>query len=428
MSDEIAAPSRSAVFSIESAPQDVSTPVVILGCFRQAGIGIVRSLGRLGVAVYAIDTDRFEAAFFSRYCRNSFRWDINRSSASESFEFLMRVADTIGRRSLLIPTSDIGAIFLEAHATRLADRFLFPEQTQGLVRSLCSKSGMHDMAKRCNIPTPETSVPASKDDVLTYLATARLPILVKPIYNNLFTSGAKPWRMFLANSEQELLDRYEAIEDPLHPNVILQEYIPGPDSATWTFNGYFDGKSSCLVGFTGRKLRNYPPYFGRASLAICERNEEVSRAAVEFMKCIGYKGPLDIGFRYDHRDGKYKVNDVNPRVGSMFRLFVGSNGMDIVRAMYLDLTNQPVPETLPTESRKWIVEDVDWVSAIRYWRDGNLTFRDWYRSVSGITEATFLAGDDPLPFAGVIMQNTKRALTAVYRFMKDKLGRTNRNG
>ncbi len=75
------------------------------------------------------------------------------------------------------------------------------------------------------------------------------------------------------------------------------------------------------------------------------------------MQRIGYRGALDIGFRYDRRDGRYKVNDVNPRVGSMFRVFVGSNGMDIVRALYLDLTNQPVISSSPKEGRKWIVED-----------------------------------------------------------------------
>jgi len=405
-------------------PHDISTPAVVLGCFRQAGIGIVRSLGRLGVAVYAIDTDRFEAAFFSRYCRGSFRWDINRSSSNESLQFLIEVSDKIGRRAVLFPTSDIGAMFVAAQADQLAERFLFPDQPESLMRSLCSKKGMHDIAKRCKIPTPETSFPASKNDVRSYLSTARFPILVKPVYNNVPASGARPWRMFLVQTEQELLDRYQAIEDPLNPNVILQEYIPGPDSSTWTFNGYFDRESRCLAGFTGRKLRNYPAYFGRASLAICERNDEVERTAVEFMQRIGYRGALDIGFRYDRRDGRYKVNDVNPRVGSMFRVFVGSNGMDIVRALYLDLTNQPVISSSPKEGRKWIVEDVDWIAAIRYWRDGNFTFRDWFRSVSGISETTFLARDDPMPFAAVCMQNTKRALSAGFDFIKEQIHRT----
>ncbi len=172
-------------------PHDISTPAVVLGCFRQAGIGIVRSLGRLGVAVYAIDTDRFEAAFFSKYCRGSFRWDINRSSSNESLQFLIEVSSKIGRRAVLFPTSDIGAMFVAAQADQLAERFLFPDQPESLMRSLCSKKGMHDIAKRCKIPTPETSFPASKNDVRSYLSTARFPILVKPVYNNL-SSDRRP--------------------------------------------------------------------------------------------------------------------------------------------------------------------------------------------------------------------------------------------
>lgn len=399
---------------------DNSTPAVIFGCFRQAGIGIVRSLGRLGVPVYAVDPDGLEAAFFSRYCRGSFRWDVNGESSGRSVKFLMDLAEKIGRRSLLIPTSDAGAMLLASESEQLARGFVFPEQNGELVRSLCSKMGMYEIAKKWNIPTPETAFPASLDDVRSYLSTARFPILVKPLYNKISPTGAKPWRIFLAHDERELLDRYDAIQDPTDPNVILQEYIPGPDSATWTFNGYFDRNSDCLTGFTGRKLRNFPPYFGRASLAVCERNETVAASAVRFMKCIGYKGPLDIGFRFDARDGQYKVNDVNPRVGSMLRVFVGQDGMDIVRAMYRDLTGQPVPATNQQDGRKLITEDVDWISALRYWWDGNLSIRDWFGSVSGVAETVFFASDDPLPAAGVCVQDGKRALGAAVQKIKTK--------
>jgi D-aspartate ligase len=48
------------------------------------------------------------------------------------------------------------------------------------------------------------------------------------------------------------------------------------------------------------------------------------------MQEIGYSGIVDIGYRYDRRDGEYKLLDVNPRVGATFRLFVDSNGMDVV--------------------------------------------------------------------------------------------------
>jgi D-aspartate ligase len=216
--------------------------------------------------------------------------------------------------------------------------------------------------------------------------------------------------MAIVNTERELLDHYNAVEDTATPNVMLQEYIPGGDEMTWTFNGYFDRDGNCPVAFTGRKLRNFPPYFGQASLAVCAKNDHVEKTTLAFMKGIGYRGPLDLGYRYDARDGKYKVNDINPRVGAMFRVFVGDNGMDVVRALYQDMTGQSVTPASAPEGRKWIVEDVDLLSSFRYWRDGKVTMREWMNSFRGVREMTFLAADDPLPFAGACMMDARRAL------------------
>ena len=66
---------------------------------------------------------------------------------------------------------------------------------------------------------------------------------------------------------------------------------------------------------------------------------------VRFMHELGYRGILDIGYRFDERDGEYKLLDVNPRIGATFRLFVGDDGMDVLRALYLDLTGQEVAAT-----------------------------------------------------------------------------------
>jgi len=54
---------------------------------------------------------------------------------------------------------------------------------------------------------------------------------------------------------------------------------------------------------------------------------------IRFMQALNYRGALDLGYRYDSRDGRYKVNDISPRIGAMFRCFVGENGMDVARAL-----------------------------------------------------------------------------------------------
>jgi predicted ATP-grasp superfamily ATP-dependent carboligase len=123
------------------------------------------------------------------------------------------------------------------------------------------------------------------------------------------------------------------------------------------------------------------------------------------MKTIGYRGILDIGYRYDARDGLYKVLDVNPRIGSTFRLFTGGDGLDVVRALYLDMTGQPVPESQVVEGRKWIVEEYDLVSSVRYLMDGELTPAEWIRSFRGVQETTCFASDDLLPMLTICLQD-----------------------
>ena len=107
---------------------------------------------------------------------------------------------------------------------------------------------------------------------------------------------------------------------------------------------------------------------------------------------------VDLGWRYDARDGRYKLLDVNPRIGGTFRLFVASNGMDVARALYLDLTGQPVPAAAARDGRKWLVEPNDLQASLLYWREGALTPGQWLGSLRGVEEAAWFARDDLAPF------------------------------
>src|SRR5262249_49454806 len=154
-----------------------------------------------------------------------------------------------------------------------------------------------------------------------------------------------------------LLAKYDALEDPDEANLMLQEYIPGGDDTVWMFNGYFDARSECLLGITGKKLRQHPVGRGSTSPGIFLPHPTRQGQTRALMKAVGYRGILDIGYRYDARDGRYKVLDVNPRIGATFRLFVADNGLDVVRALYLDLTGQPVLAGGALDGRRWLVED-----------------------------------------------------------------------
>jgi predicted ATP-grasp superfamily ATP-dependent carboligase len=236
---------------------------------------------------------------------------------------------------------------------------------------------------------------------MNFARTTGFPVVVKGEDGEFLGRRRKRLRVAIVADENELLELFDLNAATGRPGIILQEYIPGGDDAIWMFNGYFNDRSQCLFGATGRKLRQFPPHRGSTSLGICARNDAVEIQTKRLMQAVGYRGPLDIGYRFDARDGKYKLLDANPRIGSTFRLFAAENGLDVARAFYLDLTGQSVPPAQVSEGRKWIVETNDLASSWSQFRERQLTFGAWIRSLRGVREGAWFATDDLAPLATV---------------------------
>lgn len=393
-----------------------STPVVVLR-FHHGSLGIARTLGRWGVDVYGVDSDLDGPAFSSRYVKDAFRWDFGSETPERSVAFLIGLADRIGGRPLLIPTSDNTAELVQDHAAVLGERFLFPRVDPDLVRGLSNKRELYYLAKRLDIPTPETDFPQNRADAERFARQVRYPVLLKAA-DGLRLEARTGVKMVIVHSPAQLLEQYDRLEDPADPNLMIQEYIPGGDDTIWMFEGYFDRDSECVAGFTGKKIRQHPVHRGATSLGVLIPNPAVDATTRRFMKAIGYRGILDIGYRYDARDGQYKLLDPNPRIGSTFRLFVGADDVDVARLLYLDMTGQPLPRTEPRWGRRWLVEDQDFFSTLDYAREGGFSIGDWADSFRGVEEAAWFASDDPRPFLRVFARTLRRIAGAAVRRLR----------
>ena len=85
---------------------NTSTPVVVLKSVAHGGLGIVRSLGRLGIEVHTVEADPWTPAFYSRYNRGKLWLDVETAPVEPALQQLESLAKRIGRRALLIPTTD----------------------------------------------------------------------------------------------------------------------------------------------------------------------------------------------------------------------------------------------------------------------------------------------------------------------------------
>ena len=385
--------------------RNTSVPIVILQLtpwLQHGGLGIARTAGRLGIRVYWVHSQPLApAGALSRYVYERIVLEAD-TSAKASVEYLLEQGRRIGRESILIPIDDRATIFVADEAEALRERFLFPDLSAGLARSLSSKKEMHLLCRKMSIPTPQAAFPESADEVATLIQSAVFPIVLKRMAGWLPENPTKMKSVTIVNSPKDLLAEYERMETLGKPNVMLQEYIPGSPESNWMFNGFFTDRSECLAGFTGRKIRQTPPFMGSTTLGICLKNETIEKMTKDFMRKIVYSGIVDMDYQYDSRDGQYKLLDVNPRVGSTFRLFVDSNGMDVVRAFYLDLTGQPVQRGVGCQGRKWIVEQSDLRTSLEYGRLGRLTLVEWAHSLRRIEEGAWFARDDLVPFAAML--------------------------
>jgi len=299
-------------------------------------------------------------------------------------------------------------MYIAEHANTLREWFTFPDQRADLLYSLCSKKDMHYLAKRFNIPTAETAFPRCLDDVLNFLHTAPFPIILKQI----ISWPPMSCEGLLVHNERELVDTYEALKASEKQNLLLQEYIPGGDDSQWLFTGYFDERSNCLAGFTGRRIRQWPIHAGVTTLGVCQRNETIAGPAKNLLHAIGYKGIVAIDYRFDARDGQYKVLDINPRIGANTRLFVADNGIDVARALYFDMTGRPATtQAAAPEGRKWVVEDNDLKSSLLRLFDRRFTATQWINSYRGVREAAYFSLDDPGPFLQMLTHNLVESLT-----------------
>lgn len=308
----------------------------------------------------------------------------------------------------LLPTDDSGAVFIAEHAKALSCWFLFPHLPAGLPRQLADKTSLYSLCRGLGISCPEHALPTSIDQVREFIARATFPVVVKAAehsrrLNNRYSS-------FIVQSPEELLAFCGSAECFRRPNMILQEYIPGED---WIFHGYRNPETGCFVGFTGKKLRSYPPFAGPTTLGVSVLNEPLSRQAEAMLRVIGYSGIVDLDYRRDERDGRYKLLDFNPRVGANFRMFEDRAGIDVVRALHLDLTGKDVRRSPMIEGRTFIVELHDLFASFAHLRRGELTVQTWRRSLSGTRELAWWSSDDPLPFlvmgARLLLRAAERA-------------------
>ncbi|GAA4872666.1 ATP-grasp domain-containing protein [Kitasatospora terrestris] len=379
--------------------RDVPVLLVRVGHYPQhhGVVGAIRSLGRLGVPVYAMVENRWTPAARSRYLTAGFVAPCSGLEPTRQLvDTVMGLGRAVGRRAVALPTDDEAAVLLAENAQELAEHFLLPSVPSGLPRRLADKAGLYEICTATGTPTPRAAAPPDLDAVRATALAWGYPLILKNLAPYTRLRSPVVGHSTVVRDEAELVSFCApgAGANGDGPSVLLQEYLPPEHSQDWCAHLVCGPGGEPLTVFTGRKVRSWPPDAGVTARGSAESSPELARLAAELCRRIGYAGAADMDWRYDGRDGRYKLVDFNPRTGAQFRMFETVDGVDVVRALHLSLTGRPVPDG-PQRERQFASALLDVPSAlVQAWNERRVPPSVGPRRS---TERAWLCRDDPLP-------------------------------
>jgi predicted ATP-grasp superfamily ATP-dependent carboligase len=176
----------------------------------------------------------------------------------------------------------------------------------------------------------------------------------------------------------------------------VQEFIPGDGREQFGYGAFFkDGRA--VGSMVACRRRQHPPEFGRASTYVETVDiPEIETLSQRFLQAIDYYGLVEVEFKRDSRDGRYKLLDVNARAWGYHTLGRRA-GVDFPHLLFADQLAEPVAPCRAVPGIRWMRFVTDLPTALVEMRHGRLGLRSYLASVRGShTEAVF-SPRDPLP-------------------------------
>jgi predicted ATP-grasp superfamily ATP-dependent carboligase len=396
---------------------DALPTAVVLG-LGQNGMATCRALGRLGIPVIGIDTDLKQPSARTRYGRKVYCKDFL-SGGPGLVDCLLEIGRGLERKGVLLPSGDLNVSAVSEHRESLQDYFHMALPAKEVIRMFLNKKLFYRFAMEKGFPIPPTFFPQGPAEARDIAGHIAYPCLIKPFQPNAAWRKTFDTRLFIADSATTLLALYDRLFQ-VHQDLILQEYMPGPDSELYWGVTYLGAHGKPLAVWTGRKLRQYPRGFGTATLAESRWDPWVAEEAVTILQAMGHRGYGVVEFKRDRRDGRLKITEVTGGRTWFPHSLVTRSGINLPYIWYCDLLGRDarVPPSF-TDGLKWIHEERDLKTVLLYFLpEGELSLRSWLKSYGGRRTYAYAAWDDPRPLLAAMGRILKAARARLWRRLR----------
>jgi predicted ATP-grasp superfamily ATP-dependent carboligase len=327
---------------------------------------------------------------FSRYCHAFVDVGTGEGVQQGYLEWLERAP----AGAVILPCADDGLELVARHRTRLEELGHRPiEADDDVLLAMLDKDRTYALADQAGIDRPRTATVRGPEEAEA--VELELPYALKPLHSHLFARHFRE-KLLMVHDRAELRETLQRTR-ALGLDMLITEVVPGGDDQYHSYYSYLDSDGEPLFHFTKRKFRQFPVRFGLSCYQMSDWHPEAAELGLRFFQKIGLRGVGNVEFKRDARDGRLKLIECNHRFTAANEL-VRLAGIDLPLLAYRRLTGRGSPERLTYRVgvRMWHpIEDARALRSLR--REGELTAREWARSLMHRQHFPMLRLGDPLP-------------------------------
>lgn len=279
-------------------------------------------------------------------------YDKKLADPSQFAKILISVAkkyEEAAEKLILIGTNDLYVRLIIENRAILKDYFVFNYIEEDLMNEVQFKENFYKLCEQHGIDIPTTVFYNCQTDG-EFTKDMMYPVIIKP--SNGIEYSRHPFegqaKVFKVENITELNDVVTMIKNSGYADtLIIQDYIPGEDTAMWDSVVYVSSKGETqLVSFAQVVLQEHTKTaIGNYTALITRYNEELMTKLRGFLEALNYRGFGNFDLKFDERDGKFKVFEVNIRQGRS-SYYVTAMGHNMARYFVDDLIyNKEVPCT-----------------------------------------------------------------------------------
>jgi predicted ATP-grasp superfamily ATP-dependent carboligase len=367
-------------------------PALILGS-HIAALGVLRTLRRRDISSQVLDATS-DIIIRSRWYRPAAR-TLAETPDPDVLAAHLRSLPLAG--AVLIACSDVWTQAVAGLPDDVRGRFRASVPPPAAVAKFVDKAAFAGLVAELDISRPRTTIVRSVADLADVPDEDLRAGFLKPIDSGLYHRHYGTKGAFVASRAEAEAAVEEAASHGI--TFLLQEWIPGNMSSTILLDGFVDREGRVAAMLARRRVRMDPPRISNTTVDVTIPLADAGDAPSEarrLLAAVDYRGIFNVEFKFDSRDGRFKIIELNPRPFWLIA-HIATAGVDLPWLAWLDAQDLPVPTVDGYEVGRYGMYEVPEIAALaRAWlarhRPEGPVIAPWLRG-----DHTLLWAADPLP-------------------------------